>query len=51
MILVRPVTGCAWVDAQHLCSHKMSDTTARTRRDEWITAGAIDRLVEDAFSA
>lgn len=51
MILVRLVTGCAWVDAEYLCGNKVSDTTARTRRDEWIRAGVFDRLIEEALGA
>jgi len=51
MILVRLVTGCAWVDADYLCGKEVSDTTARARRDEWITAGVFDRLIEEAIDA
>ena len=49
--LVRLVTGCSWEDAEHLCGYKVSDTTARARRDEWVAAGVFDRLVEEAISA
>lgn len=50
MILVRLVTGCSWVDAESLCDKDVSDTTARSRRDEWIAAGVFDRLIEEALA-
>lgn len=49
MILVRLATGCSWTDAEHLCGHRVSDTTARSRRDEWITAGVFDALADEAI--
>ena len=36
VMLVRLVTGCSWEDAERLCGNKVSDTTVRSRRDEWI---------------
>src|SRR6185312_11932187 len=39
VMLVRLVTGCSWEDAERLCGNVVSDTTVRTRRDEWIAAG------------
>jgi transposase len=50
-ILVRLVTGCSWVDTERLLEHRVSDTTLRARRDEWITAGVFDRLVNEAVAA
>jgi transposase len=50
VMLVRLVTGCSWEDAEHLCGHKVSDTTARARRDEWIQAGVFDAIVREALS-
>jgi transposase len=50
-MLVRLVTGCSWEDAERLCGHKVSDTTMRARRDEWIAAGVFDALVSEALSA
>lgn len=44
-ILVRLVTGCSWVDAERLVGG-VSDTTLRTRRDEWVVAGVFDVLAE-----
>src|ERR1017187_5182728 len=37
-MLVRLVTGCSWVDAERLTGNRVSDTTLRARRDEWIDA-------------
>jgi len=45
-MLVRLVTGCSWVDAERLVGGTVSDTTLRTRRDEWIAAGVFDALAE-----
>ena len=50
-ILVRLVTGCSWVSAEHLLGGAVSDTTLRARRDEWIEAGVFDALVEEALAA
>ena len=50
-ILIRLVTGCAWVDAERLLSNRVSDTTLRTRRDEWIDAGVFERLAAEALAA
>jgi len=41
---VRLVTGCSWEDAEHLCPKKVSDTTVRARRHEWIIGDVFDRL-------
>ncbi|MFT3854546.1 MAG: transposase [Ilumatobacteraceae bacterium] len=43
-ILLRLVTGAAWVDIEAILEHRVSDTTLRARRDEWIAAGVFDRL-------
>lgn len=51
VMLVRLVTGCSWVDAEALCANKVSDTTARARRDEWIEAGVFDAVVHEAIGA
>jgi len=50
VILVRLVTGCSWEDAERLCHNKISDTTARKRRDEWVAAGVFDAIVAEALS-
>jgi len=48
---VRLVTGCSWEDAERLCGNKVSDTTVRERRDEWVKAGVFDLLWEEARTA
>lgn len=50
-ILVRLVTGCSWVDAERLTGNKVSDTTMRARRDEWVAAGVFDGLADEAIAA
>jgi transposase len=49
-ILIRLVTGCAWVDVERLLGGAVSDTTLRARRDEWIAAGVFDRLAAEAVA-
>ena len=51
VMLVRLVTGCSFEDAEHLCGDKVSDTTVRVRRDEWVEAGVFDRIAEEAICA
>ncbi len=51
VMLVRLVTGCSWEDAERLCHNKVSDTTARARRDEWVEAGVFDAVVGEALCA
>lgn len=51
VIIVRLTTGCSWVDAEKLTGGKVSDTTARSRRDEWIEAGIFDLLAKEALNA
>jgi len=50
-ILIRLVTGCSWVDVEQLLGRAVSDTTLRSRRDEWIEAGVFDALAEEAIAA
>jgi transposase len=50
-ILVRLVTGCSWVSVESILEYRVSDTTLRTRRDEWIAAGVFDRLRDHALHA
>lgn len=50
-MLVRLVTGCSWVDVERLVGGAVSDTTLRTRRDEWIAAGVFDALAETMLGA
>ena len=50
-ILIRLVTGCLWVSAEHLLGGAVSDTTLRARRDEWTDAGLFDVVVTEALAA
>lgn len=50
-ILIRLVTGSSWVDIEAILEHRVSDTTLRARRDEWIAAGVFDQLVTQAHAA
>jgi transposase len=50
-ILIRLVTGSSWVDIEAILDHQVSDTTLRTRRDEWIAAGVFDTLRDEAVAA
>lgn len=49
-ILIRLVTGCSWVDAEALMRGQVSDTTLRSRRDEWVAAGVFEDLAEEAIA-
>ena len=51
VIVVRLATGCSWEDAERLCNNKVSDTTVRSRRDEWIAAGVFDAIATEAIEA
>jgi transposase len=51
VMLVRLATGCSWEDAERLCGSKVSDTTVRQRRDDWIAAGVFDAIAAEAMSA
>ena len=50
-ILIRLVTGSSWEDIEAILEFEVSDTTLRTRRDEWIDAGVFDRLHAEALAA
>ena len=50
-ILVRLVTGCSWQTAEKLLGGEVSDTTLRSRRDEWEAAGVFDQIAAEAISA
>ena len=50
-ILIRLVTGSSWVDIEAILEHRVSDTTLRARRDEWIDAGVFDRVKDEATAA
>jgi transposase len=51
VMLLRLVTGCSFEDAEALCGHKVSDTTVRARRDEWIAAGIFELIADEAIRA
>jgi transposase len=51
VMLVRLVTGCSFEDAERLCANKVSDTTVRSRRDEWIEAGVYEAIAAEALAA
>lgn len=50
-LLIRLVTGASWVDIEAILERRVSDTTLRARRDEWISAGVFDRLCSEAIAA
>ena len=50
-ILIRLVTGASWTDIEAILDFEVSDTTLRTRRDEWITAGVFDQIHTEALAA
>lgn len=50
-ILIRLVTGSSWVSVEAILERRVSDTTLRARRDEWIAAGVFDRLKTQALHA
>ena len=50
-ILIRLVVGSSWEDTERLLDHAVSDTTLRSRRDEWIEAGVFEDLESKALAA
>ncbi len=50
-ILIRLVTGASWVDIESILDFKVSDTTLRARRDQWIAAGVFDQIHTEALAA
>jgi len=51
VIVIRLATGASWVDAVRLGGDHVSDTTVRSRRDEWIEEGIFDALECEALAA
>ena len=49
-MVVRLVTGCSWVVVERLMAGAVSDTTLRSRRDEWVKASVFDQLAEIILS-
>lgn len=50
-ILIRLATGCSWTSVEAILGYRVSDTTLRSRRDEWIKAGVFDKLKAHALHA
>ena len=50
-ILIRLVTGCSWVSVEAILEYRVSDTTLRARRDEWIGAVIFDAVRAEALAA
>ncbi len=50
-LLIRLTTGASWVDVEAILEHRVSDTTLRARRDEWIAAGVFETLKTEALAA
>lgn len=50
-ILIRLVTGSSWEDIEAIMNFEVSDTTLRTRRNDWISAGVFDQLEAEARAA
>ena len=49
-LLIRLVTGCSFQDAGRI-SGRVSGTTLRRRRDEWLAADIFNRLETEALAA
>ena len=49
-ILIRLVTGCSWVSVEAILEYRVSDTTLRARRDEWICAGIFEARRAEALA-
>jgi transposase len=50
-MLIRLVTGSSWVTVEAILERRVSDTTLRSRRDEWIAAGVFDAVRDEAMAA
>ena len=44
-LLLRLVTGASWETVEMALNYRVSDTTLRARRDEWVAAGIFEQLV------
>ena len=45
------MTGISWTDIEAILEWRVSDTTLRSRRDEWIKAGVFDWFCAEALGA
>lgn len=50
-MIIRLVTGCSWESVEHLLDGEVSDTTLRSRRDEWAAAGVFELIAAEAIAA
>lgn len=50
-ILLRLAAGCSWAGAERLIGDRVSDTTLRARRNEWVACGLFDALADEALAA
>lgn len=50
-IIIRLISGVSWETVEFFLDYKVSDTTLRARRDEWIKAGVFTKLVAEAQRA
>ncbi|WP_423917409.1 IS5 family transposase [Candidatus Poriferisodalis sp.] len=50
-IIWRLVLGCSWRSVEILLDNAVSDTTLRSRRDEWVAAGVFDQIAAEAIAA
>ena len=50
-IFIRLITGEAWTTIEWLMNYEVSDTTLRSRRDEWINAGVFTAVTGQALMA
>ena len=50
-ILIRLTTGSSWVAVEAILEYRVSDTTLRARRDEWIAAGVFEQLKSESLAA
>ena len=41
------MTGCSWQSAEFLLDGEVSDTTLRSRSDEWEAAGVFERVGDE----
>jgi len=50
-LFIRLVTGSSWVDIEAILDYEVSDTTLRSRRDDWIKAKVFEKLCAHARHA
>ncbi len=50
-LLLRLVTGASWDTIEYVLDGAVSDTTLRTRRDEWMNSGLFEKLLVHTLAA